>query len=235
MTVESWIALVLALGLLGLSPGPAWAAVVATSLGRGFRPAAAMAVGIAAGDVLFLLLAVSGLALLAEALGSLFVLVKLAGAGYLVWLGVRLWRRPPGAPVVPEPGAAVTAAPCAPSGAPDGAHGVDPAHGAAGRHRVLGPVLGPALGGFALTLGNPKVIAFYLGFLPAFIDLPALTAGDVGLVAATTFAIIAGMLAGYAGAAAASRRVLRRDRVRRAAGRVVGTTLVGTGIVVATR
>lgn len=64
MSVESWIALVLALTVLGLSPGPAFASVVTTSLARGFVAAAAMSVGVALADAVFLLLAVFGLALL---------------------------------------------------------------------------------------------------------------------------------------------------------------------------
>ncbi len=202
MSLESWIALVFALTLLGLSPGPAWAAVVTTSLARGLVPAAAMSVGVACADVFFLLLAVFGLALLANALGTLFFAVKIAGAGYLIWLGVRLWRCPP---AIAENS---TAAP---------------------------RPLGPFLAGFALTLGNPKAIAFYLAFLPAFIDLTAMTGGDLALIAATTFAVIAGMLGGYAALAARFGRLLRRERYRRRMGRVLGTALIGTGAVVATR
>jgi threonine/homoserine/homoserine lactone efflux protein len=202
MNIESWIALVLALTILGISPGPAWAAVVTTSIGRGFLPAAAMVMGIALGDVFFLLLAVLGLALLAKALGTLFLLVKFAGAAYLIWLGIKLWRHPP----------AVVGSVAAPSRA-----------------------LGPFFGGFALTLGNPKVIAFYLGFLPAVIDLRSLTAWDIGLVAVTTFAIIATILSGYAAVAAGSRRFLLRERVRRGMSRVLGSTLIGTGVIFVTR
>lgn len=140
MSFESWIALVFALIVLGLSPGPAFASVVTTSIARGFLPAAAMSVGVALADVFFLLLAVFGLALLANALGALFIAVKIVGAGYLIWLGLKLWRCPPTAPTDRPPS-----------------------------NRSLGPFLA----GFALTLGNPKAIAFYLAFLPAFIDLTA--------------------------------------------------------------
>ena len=202
MTAESWIALVVALGLLGLSPGPAWASIVTTSMARGFAAAAAMSLGVALADVFFLLLAVFGLVLLANALGTLFFAVKLAGAGYLIWLGVKLWRSPPAAPDA----------------------GADPKRS-----------LGPFLAGFALTLGNPKAIAFYLAFLPAFIDLTAVEGWELGLIAMTTFTVIAGMLCGYAAMAARLRRLFREERRRRKLGRVLGSTLIGTGVVVATR
>jgi threonine/homoserine/homoserine lactone efflux protein len=202
MSIESWIALVLALTVLGLSPGPAFAGVVTTSVARGFVAAAAMSVGVALADVFFLLLAVFGLALLANALGTLFIAVKFAGAGYLIWLGIKLWRCPPTAPDdTPAPKQS----------------------------------LGPFFAGFALTLGNPKAIAFYLAFLPAFIDLTAVTGWDVGLIAITTFIVIAAMLTGYAAVAAKFRHLLRGDSFRRRMGRVLGSTLIGTGVVVATR
>jgi threonine/homoserine/homoserine lactone efflux protein len=202
MSLESWIALVFALTVLGLSPGPAWASVVTTAVARGFVPAVAMSVGVAFADVFFLLLAVFGLVLLANALGTLFLVVKFAGAGYLIWLGVRLWRRLPPAPEdTPTPKRS----------------------------------LGPFLAGFALTLGNPKAIAFYLAFLPAFIDLTAVSGWDVGLIAITTLTVIAGMLTGYAAVAAKFRRLLGGDRFRRTMGRVLGSTLIGAGVVVATR
>jgi len=202
MSIESWIALVLALTVLGLSPGPAWAAVVTTSIARGFAQAAAMSVGVACADVFFLLLAVFGLVLLANALGTLFLAVKFAGAGYLIWLGIKLWRCPPAAP-----------------------------EGTPAPNRSTGPFLA----GFALTLGNPKAIAFYLAFLPAFIDLTAIKGWEVGLIAATTFTVIAAMLCGYAAVAAKFRRLLRAEKYRRRMGRVLGSTLIGTGVVVATR
>jgi threonine/homoserine/homoserine lactone efflux protein len=202
MSVESWIALVLALTVLGLSPGPAFASVVTTSLARGFVAAAAMSVGVALADAVFLLLTVFGLALLANALGTLFIAVKFAGAGYLIWLGIKLWRCPPTAlDDTPTPKRS----------------------------------LGPFLAGFALTLGNPKAIAFYLAFLPAFIDLTAVTGWDVCLMVITTFTVIGGMLTGYAAVAARFRHLFRGDSFRRRMGRVLGSTLIGAGVVVATR
>jgi threonine/homoserine/homoserine lactone efflux protein len=206
MTLEAWLAFVLALTLLGLSPGPAFAAVVVTAMSRGLPAAFAMAVGVGLGDVVFLIFAIFGLAAFAALLGELFALVKLAGAAYLIYLGLRLWRRPPDFSLPAE---------------------------IPGPHK--GRFGGPFLGGFALTLGNPKAIGFYLGFLPAFMDLTALSAGDVGLAAATAFTVIAGMLAVQAAMAARARRFFARPRPRRIFGRLLGTALVASGIAVASR
>ena len=50
------------------------------------------ALGIVIGDILFILLAIFGLAFLAEAMNGLFVWVKYLGGAYLIWLGITLWK-----------------------------------------------------------------------------------------------------------------------------------------------
>jgi len=80
-------------------PGISVLTVAARTAGSGFRHGAAAALGIAAGDVVFILLAVHGLAVLAAWSGSGFLWFKLAGGAWLVWLGWCLWQaQPPGRP-----------------------------------------------------------------------------------------------------------------------------------------
>jgi len=81
--------------ILAASPGPGVFATVARALASGFRPALAVIGGIVLGDVIYLLFAAFGLALVARALGSLFFVVKLGGGLYLIWLGIKIWRQPP--------------------------------------------------------------------------------------------------------------------------------------------
>ena len=66
--------------------------VSATSAASGFIHGVFTTMGIVVGDILFILLAILGLSVLAETLGSMFVLVKYLGGAYLIWLGVELWR-----------------------------------------------------------------------------------------------------------------------------------------------
>ena len=84
MSMEAWIAYVLALTLLAVTPGPGWAAVVTTSIAKGTRTAITMSVGIALGDVCLIVFTVMGLAVLAKTLGILFLVIKLGGAAYLI-------------------------------------------------------------------------------------------------------------------------------------------------------
>lgn len=92
MTVESLIALVVAIALFAASPGPAVFAIVARTLASGFWPGALFLLGCVLGDVIYLLLAIFGLTYVASALGEVFAVIKLVGAAYLIWLGIKLWR-----------------------------------------------------------------------------------------------------------------------------------------------
>lgn len=92
MTLGGFLAYALALGIAAAVPGPGVVALVARALGAGFRHGMAFAAGLVLGDLAYLSAAVFGLALVADMLGHLFVLVRYAGAVYLLWLAWRLWR-----------------------------------------------------------------------------------------------------------------------------------------------
>jgi len=98
VTPGVFLALSATVAVAALTPGPAVAAIVARAITGGIRPAMAINAGVVTGDLLFLLLAAAGLAAAARALGGAFELVKIAGALYLAWQGVTLWRQPAAAP-----------------------------------------------------------------------------------------------------------------------------------------
>jgi threonine/homoserine/homoserine lactone efflux protein len=96
------IAFAAALAVAVALPGPGIFAVVSCALGRGLRDALALIAGIVVGDLIYFAFAVLGMAALARSMGELFAVVKLAGAAYLIWLGVKLWRpRPSTGPTEP--------------------------------------------------------------------------------------------------------------------------------------
>ena len=92
MTSAGFLTYALALGVAAAVPGPGVVALVARALSSGFKAAMAFAVGLVLGDLTFLSAAVFGLALIAETLGELFVVVRLCAGLYLAILAVRLWR-----------------------------------------------------------------------------------------------------------------------------------------------
>ncbi len=72
-------------------PGPGVVAMVARSLGSGFRSAIPAAIGTLVGDLVWMTLSAFGLAGLAAAMGAWFLVIKFAGALYLVYMGYKYW------------------------------------------------------------------------------------------------------------------------------------------------
>ncbi len=92
MALETWLAFVAASTVLLVIPGPTILLVVSYALGQGLRVALPMAVGVALGDFTAMTLSMLGVGALLAASASLFTILKWIGAGYLIWLGIKLWR-----------------------------------------------------------------------------------------------------------------------------------------------
>ena len=75
-----------------LSPGPAFLFIVTTSLSRGRAAGFAAGLGLGSMAALWTLLAVLGLEALMELVPGLYLAIRIAGAGYLLWMAVDLWR-----------------------------------------------------------------------------------------------------------------------------------------------
>jgi len=186
MTLGNWLALFGAMAVLAAVPSVSVLAVATRSVSDGFVHGAAVAMGVVVGDVLFILLALFGLALLAEAMGDLFFLVKYLGGAYLVWLGIALWKRGRSTQARPANGAAT--------------------------------LKSSFMTGLLVTLGDQKAVVFYLGFLPAFVELGTLSHPDIGAVLAGAVLAVGGVKLGYAYAA---------DKAGILIGAKLGTTLNG--------
>ena len=95
MNFISLLSLALAMLILAASPGPGVFATVARSLASGFRPALWVIAGIVIGDIIYLMFAVFGLSAFAKTFGELFVIVKICGGAYLIWLGLKIFFSEP--------------------------------------------------------------------------------------------------------------------------------------------
>ncbi len=186
------------------SPGPGIAALVARVIGRGPDGAIAFAGGLILGDLVWLAVAILGLAVVAQTFHEVFLAIKYGGAAYLVYLAYRMWA----APVEP--------------------HDVVVARGRENRLRLFA-------GGLALTLGNPKVVAFYLALLPNLIDLTH--AGVTGYVelATVSIAVLTVVFGAYVVAAARARVLFRSASAMRLFNRAGGTIMAGAAVAVATK
>lgn len=92
LSLASILALLGALIVLAVIPSVSVLTVSARAAAFGFTHGMFAAFGIVIADIIFILLAVYGLALVAELMGEQFTLIKYIGGVYLVWLGISLWR-----------------------------------------------------------------------------------------------------------------------------------------------
>jgi len=92
MSIETWLAFVAASTILLVIPGPTILLVISYALGQGWRAALPMSVGVALGDFTAMTLSMLGVGALLAASATLFTALKLVGAAYLIWLGIKLWR-----------------------------------------------------------------------------------------------------------------------------------------------
>lgn len=89
--------------------------------------------------------------------------------------------------------------------------------------------------GMAVTLGNPKIMMFYMALLPTIIDLKSVTVpGWAGLTLTMALVLVAVDL-GWVAAAAQSRRLLRSARAMRVANRVSAGAMAGAAAAIAAR
>jgi len=134
-----WLLFLSAALALNLSPGPDLLFVLSRTLGHGRRVGLAAVAGVCSGAMVHVTAAALGLSLLLAAAPTLFALLTYVGAAYLVWLGVSMWRSA-GAAFLPKAAAQ---------------QGVSA--GQAFWQGVLVDVL------------NPKVVVFFMAFLPQFV------------------------------------------------------------------
>jgi threonine/homoserine/homoserine lactone efflux protein len=86
------------------TPGPGVIAIMARALGSGFRATVPASLGILVGDLCLMTLSAFGLAVVAQAMGHLFLAVKIAGGLYLLFIAYKYWTAevPEATEVIPE-------------------------------------------------------------------------------------------------------------------------------------
>ena len=92
MTLEAYIAFCLAAIAIVIVPGPTVTVVIANSLKYGQRAGLLNVAGTQAGLVVWMAVAIAGLASAITVMGVWFDVIRITGAVYLVWLGIKLLR-----------------------------------------------------------------------------------------------------------------------------------------------
>jgi threonine/homoserine/homoserine lactone efflux protein len=186
--------------LLAITPGPDMAVVTKNALAHGRRGVVLTTSGIGLALVVWVTATAVGLSALLRTSGEVLVALKIVGAGYLAYLGIRALlesRQPPGDLLAGAPPAA-------------------PAHAVFRQ-------------GFVSAISNPKLGVFFVTFLPQFV-LPGQAVLPRLLELGVTFAAIGWTwMNAYGFFVTRLRELITAPRVRRWMQRVTGVVLLGFG------
>ncbi|MEV2253478.1 LysE family translocator [Streptomyces sp. NPDC050147] len=192
------------LAVLTMVPGPDMAVVTKRAISAGWRDGLRTVGGITGGLLLWGVLTVVGLAAVLAASAAAYTVVKLAGAAYLVFLGVQ-------ALIQSRRGRAQTAdtLPAAPVGSP---------------WRT----------GLVSNVFNPKIAVFYTGLLPTLAPSGLPPHAGMALLVLIHALLTAVWLGSYVMLLAKARAFFQQPSVRRSMDRIMGIVLIGFGLKVAT-
>ena len=198
--------------LLNVTPGPDTAYIVGRSVAQGRGAGLVSALGISAGCCVHTLACAFGLTALLAASATAFTVIKIVGAIYLVYLGVRL--------VLTK-------------------HEVKPAESATQATPpavAARPLRQLFVSGFCTNVLNPKVVLFFVSFFPQFVStgtehkaLAFLTLGAAFVLMSTVWNSFVAWVAG-----SVTQRLSGKAGVKKWLDRTVGSAFVGLGLKLAT-
>ena len=196
---QTWIAFAVAAEILLLIPGPTILLVVAYSLSHGRTATLPLVTGVGLGDLTAMVFSFAGLGLLLSRVSELFFILKWAGAFYLVYLGIQLWRSPS------------TSMEWAEDKRSSQTHG------------------GMLWHAWVTTALNPKSIVFFLAFLPQFLNPASDFMVQIIVLGSTFWVLAVINAMGYAWLASKLSKSLQNPLVKRRLNRVGGSLLLGAG------
>lgn len=204
MTFESGLAFFIAIIIFSITPGPGVFALLARALTQGAMSCLPLAFGMAISDIIYLVLACLGLAVIAENYSTVFTVIRIVGAIYLIYLGWKMWR--------------------------DRSHLAESAQDSART-----PGFASFVQGFLISASNPKVILFYIAFLPTFMDLTVLESRDIAIASLLCLTGLMFGLMAIAVSAAWARRYFQSQKAMTGLNRVAGSIMMSAGVYLGTR
>lgn len=202
MTLSTWWLFIVMTFVVSATPGPNMLYVMTVSARHGVRAAVLAMAGCMTALLIMMSLSAAGLGALLKSFPAVFDTLRLAGAAYLAYLGIKCWRSPVQDDAPPD--------------------------AAGGRPAVVDAA--PALvyrQGFLVAASNPKAILFAAAFFPQFLN-PAQPQLPQFAILLATFTFIE--VAWYFVYAVSGQRLsvyLKRASVMRAFNRLTGGVFVG--------
>ncbi len=95
MSLEIWLSFLLACAAIQVMPGPVVLLVASYALGGGRSTGWATIPGVTLGDFTAMTISLAGAGAVLATSATLFTALKIAGAVYLMWLGIKMWRSKP--------------------------------------------------------------------------------------------------------------------------------------------
>lgn len=206
MTLENWWLFVLMTFVVSATPGPNMLLVLSNSARFGLRAAMATMTGCMSALLLMMSISAAGLGALLQLFPAVFDALRLAGAAYLAYLGIKSWRAPVAGHAVAATG--MTAQVLKP-----GAH---------------------LRQGMLVAASNPKAILFAVAFLPQFIDPQQAQLPQFGILLLTFAVIEVSWYFVYALSGKRMAVYLERASVLKVFNRVTGAAFVGFAAMMAT-
>ncbi len=201
-------AFLLAVLLISASPGPAMALIFRRAALQGFGSAVGTVLGLEAGIYAWAIAAGAGLTALMAASHTAYLTLRLAGAAFLVYLGIRSWIT-----VFRDR---------------DKPDELAPVEGST--RRSFGYSVGE---GLIVQLANPKAAIFMFAFYPQFIPTGWPVLSTTALLALVQVAVEIALYLILAGSVARAGAWFRQSKIRRRLEGITGTVLIALGLRVA--
>ncbi|TKK87631.1 LysE family translocator [Herbidospora galbida] len=205
--VSSLPAFALAVVLISASPGPAMALILRRAALRGFSGAVPTVLGLEAGLYVWALLASAGIASLVAASEVAYLVLRVLGGVFLLYLGIKAWRSAWSSRRSEEP--------------------VEVPLSGAGSGLSWWKAFGE---GAVVMLANPKIAAFMIAFYPQFVSADRPLFATTALLAAFQVAIEIVLYLGLAAVVGRAGAWFRRPAIRRRLDAVSGTVLLALGV-----
>ncbi|MFI2289963.1 LysE family translocator [Streptomyces niveus] len=206
MQWQQVLGFVAAITPLTLIPGASFTLVTQRVIAGSRADGVLVALGSACGLLVHATFAAVGLSALVMSSAQALTVVKILGAGYLVWLGVTTWRSARRGDV--EPAAVRSSA----------------------RLRLPWARLGGFGQGLWSNVLNPKAASVYLTLVPQFLTSSRPIAPQIAALAVAHVAVVLVWLLFWTSVVGAARAVVGTPRFRSWMSRVAGAVLVGFGI-----
>jgi len=199
MTIQTWALFCATEAVLSFIPGPAVLYVVSSAITHGSRAGVVASLSILAANAVYFILSGMGLGALLLASRTVFLVIKWAGAAYLVYLGLRMvFARSPEAPE-------------------------------AGGERKPAHHAGVFWNGFVTQISNPKAIIFFAALLPQFINPDQSAARQIAILGCSSVVVEFFVLMVYVIACRAAGRWLKAPRYSAWLVRAAGVLLITAG------